>query len=205
MAEIDIPSNERSRRTRQALLDAARAILEEEGFDALTMAAVALRAGVSRRAVYLHFDSVAALIGGLFQHVADVEGLESSVAALWQVPDPVSALEAWVRHLADYHPRVMTVDQALARVESSDEAAAAHRARVNAAQMENCERVARWLADEGSLADGWDATSAADLMYGLVSSELMTRLLRQRGWSREQLGDRLGAILRAGLTRDRGR
>src|SRR5947209_16311460 len=38
--------NARSRRTRELLLAAARTLLEEEGFDALTMTAVAERSGV---------------------------------------------------------------------------------------------------------------------------------------------------------------
>ncbi|HSO53579.1 MAG TPA: TetR family transcriptional regulator, partial [Actinomycetes bacterium] len=42
---IDRPQNARSRRTRAALLAAARSLLEEQGAEALTMAAVAERAG----------------------------------------------------------------------------------------------------------------------------------------------------------------
>jgi AcrR family transcriptional regulator len=45
------PTNARARRTRTALLAAARAVLLEHGFPHLTMAAVAERAGVTRRAV----------------------------------------------------------------------------------------------------------------------------------------------------------
>ncbi len=49
MSQIHDPANARSRRTRAALLASARSLLEEEGFEALTMAAVAERAGVTRR------------------------------------------------------------------------------------------------------------------------------------------------------------
>ena len=47
---ISDPANARSRRTKAALLDAARAVIEAEGFGALTMARVAGQAGVTRRA-----------------------------------------------------------------------------------------------------------------------------------------------------------
>lgn len=42
---ITEPTNARSRRTRASLLGATHAILKEEGFEALTMTAVAQRAG----------------------------------------------------------------------------------------------------------------------------------------------------------------
>src|SRR5690242_17802927 len=48
-------TNVRGRRTRAALLAATREVLEEGGFEELTMTAVAERAGVTRRAIYLHF------------------------------------------------------------------------------------------------------------------------------------------------------
>src|SRR5262249_7598513 len=54
---IPAPATARGRRTRTALLDAARAVIESKGFGALTMARVAEQAGVTRRAAYLHFPS----------------------------------------------------------------------------------------------------------------------------------------------------
>ncbi|MGH2783315.1 MAG: TetR family transcriptional regulator [Thermoleophilaceae bacterium] len=57
----------RSRRTREALLDNAQMILERNGFAGLAMSAVAARAGVTRRAAYLHFASRSDLVAGLFE------------------------------------------------------------------------------------------------------------------------------------------
>ena len=48
---IGEPQNARSRRTREALLEAARTLIEEDGFDVMTLEAVATRAGVSPRAL----------------------------------------------------------------------------------------------------------------------------------------------------------
>jgi AcrR family transcriptional regulator len=84
---IEDPRNARSRRTRAALLAATRALLEEQGTEALTMAAVAERAGVSRRAVYLHFASRTELLTALFGYVSDQEGLAASLEQVWQAPD----------------------------------------------------------------------------------------------------------------------
>lgn len=202
MPTIDEPANARSRRTRQALLVATREILQEDGFEALTMSAVADRAGVTRRAVYLHFDSRAALVSNLFEHVAEVEDLTGSARPVEQAPDGPAALQAWAEHLADYHPRVMAVDRAIQQVETTDTNAANHRATVSQAQLRLCRQVTNRLDDEGRLADGWTPDSATDLLYGLIATDLIDRLLNHRGWTQQQLGDRLARMLQATLVAD---
>jgi AcrR family transcriptional regulator len=64
---IHEPHNVRSQGTRDALLNATRQIIEEDGYNKLTMATVAARAGVTRRAVYLHFTSRAELVSALYE------------------------------------------------------------------------------------------------------------------------------------------
>jgi AcrR family transcriptional regulator len=199
MAEIDVPSNARSRRTRRALLDATRSVIEECGPGSVTMAEVADRAGVTRGAVYKHFDSVAALIGALFDHVAETEGLEESLERVWAAPDSMAALKAWADHLAGYHARVLAVDRALQRVDGGDRPVAEHRARVARAQLANCRRLAAWMAREGQLAAGWDVRSARDVLYGLTSSDVIERLLHDRRWTQRQLGSQLSQLLCSGL------
>ena len=191
------PTNARSRRTRAALLAAARAILEEDGFDALTMTAVAERAGVTRRAVYMHFPSRAELVSGLFDHVARVEGLADSLREVWAAPDAIAALDAWAAHLARYHPRVLAVDRAVQRMWRLDPDAAAHRKRVVAEKLSNCRRLARRLDDEGRLAAGWTPESAADMLFALISSDAIEALIVDRRWSRQRLADHLGLLLRS--------
>jgi AcrR family transcriptional regulator len=190
------PSNARSRRTRGALLDAARAMLEEKGFDALSMAAVAERAGVTRRAVYLHFASRADLVAALFDHVAQAEGLEDSTRLVWAAPDAPAALEEWGRHLARYHPRLIGVSRAVECVRGTDPDAAAHRRRVDRAQLANCRRLAEWLEREGCLARPWTVATATDVLFALISTDMIERLVVDRRWPRRRLGDGLAALLR---------
>jgi AcrR family transcriptional regulator len=194
---ITQPTNARSRRTRAALLSAARAILEEDGFEALTMSAVAKRAGVTRRAVYMHFGSRADLAGALFDYVAAVEGLDESVERVWEARDAAAALDAWAEHLARYHPRLVAVDRALQRVWRSDPDARAHRRRVVAAKLDNCRRLADRLAGEGRLASCWTVDSAADMLFALVSSDTIEALIVDRRWSRQRLADHLALLFRS--------
>jgi AcrR family transcriptional regulator len=196
MTAIATPVNARSRRTRATLLSAARGILEEDGFEALTMAAVAERAGVTRRAVYLHFASRAELVGGLFDHVAAEEELGKSLARVWGAPDAASALDEWARHLARYHTRVLAVDRAVERVRRADEDAARHRERVVRAKLSGCRRLAQRLEDEALLAAPWTVPSAADMLFALTSSDVVEGLTVDRRWSRQKLAGHLGLLLR---------
>ncbi|RMI46069.1 TetR/AcrR family transcriptional regulator [Streptomyces triticirhizae] len=196
---IEQPLNARSRRTRQAILAATRALLEERGLDALTMAAVAERVGVSRRGLYLHFASRGELVAALFDYVAGVEGLERSLEHVWAAPDSPAALTEWAHHLARYHPNVLAVDRAVQQVRTHDPDARRHYERANAAQLANCRRLTRWLAREGRLAEPWTEESGAALLWSLVSSEVIGGLLEEQGWSREELGERLALLYRRTL------
>lgn len=194
---ITEPTNARSRRTRAALLAAARGILEEQGFEALTTTAVAERAGVTRRAVYMHFPTRADLVGALFDYVSAVEGLHESLQKVWDAPDAVSALDEWAAHLARYHPRLVAVDRALQRVWRLDPEAAAHRKRVVSEQLAGCRRLVRGLADEGVLAPSWTFASASDMLFALISSDVIEGLLVDRRWSRRRLAEHLALLFRS--------
>jgi AcrR family transcriptional regulator len=194
---ITQPTNARSRRTRAALLEAAHAILKEQGFEALTMTAVAKRARVTRRAAYMHFPNRGALVGELFGYVAQVEGLAGSLERVWTAPNSVIALDEWARHLARYHPRVLAVDRAVQRVWRDDSDAAAHRARVVKAKLTNCRRLANWLAEEGRLAPGWTTASATDMLFALIASDVIEALIVDRHWSRARLAEHLALVFRS--------
>ena len=60
-------SNESRNATEEAILAAAREALDEKGFGALTMDAIAKRAFVSRTAVYFYFPNKRAVVDRLIQ------------------------------------------------------------------------------------------------------------------------------------------
>jgi AcrR family transcriptional regulator len=198
---LEGPSNVRSRRTRAALLEATRAIIEEEGFDAVTMARVAERARVTRRAIYLHFTTRTELVNALFTYVADVEGLATSTDPVWAAHNSVAALDEWARHLARYHLRLLPLSRAIDRVRRLDPDAMEHYKRVVQAQRANCRRLARWLYREGQLASFWTIESATDMLCALISSDTVERLIVERRWPRKRFGDHLSCLLRSTFAR----
>ena len=202
LEQIEEPRNARSRRTRTALLAAARALLEEHGTGPLTMTAAAERAGVSRRAAYLHFPSRADLLIELFGYVCEQEGLASSLELVWQAPDAAAALEEWASHLARFHPRVLAVARAVQRVRRTDPDAAAQWALVTADQQACCQRLATWLAREQQLAPPWTTQTATDMLWALMSYELLEELMIDRGWPADSYRTHLAALFRATFLRN---
>jgi len=191
-----VPANERSRRTRAALLAAARALLEEGGFAALNIGAVAERAGVSRRAVYLHFASPSAVIGALFDYVAETESVQESLRRVRKAPDALAALDEWARHEATYHASILAVSRALEHAGRDNPDAAVWRKRIADYQLIDCRALAQRLHDEGHLAAGWTVASATDMLWALISTELLERLLVDRGWSPRRYARLYARLLR---------
>lgn len=200
MSAMD-PRNARSRRTREALLAAARSLIESEGLAGLTMGAVAQRAGVSRRAVYLHFSSRAELITALFAYVNQTEDLAGSVRPVADAPDGEQALVEWAKHLARYHPRLIAIGRALQRAQDSDPDAGAHWELVTRDWHDHCRTLAARLEAEGRLAPPWTVDTAADMLWALMSFDVLEGLLVERGWSEQQLAERLAAMFRATFVR----
>ena len=192
---IGRPQNARSRRSRAALLDATRELITEGGFDALTMAAVADRAGVSRRAVYLHFATRAELVTALFSRLGETEDIGASLQRVWDSPDSVAALAEWGRHLARTHPKILPVMQAAERARHVDPDAAGLWRAGQRRWLTGARRLADWLAGEKRLAQPWTPATAADMIWSLMSPDLLNRLLHERRWPPRRIGDHLAVLL----------
>lgn len=67
--------------TRQRLLDAARAVVEQHGYGGASVAAIAERAGVAAGTLYRHFPSKAELFVEVFRDVCEREIASATLAA----------------------------------------------------------------------------------------------------------------------------
>ncbi|MCE8037405.1 TetR/AcrR family transcriptional regulator [Halomonas sp. MCCC 1A11062] len=89
---------------RAQLLETARTIVREEGTDALTLGALAERAGVSKPITYSHFESRSGLMIALYKEIMDQQ-----VAALVTALERTSArLEDVAQVLADAYMECTT-------------------------------------------------------------------------------------------------
>lgn len=93
-------SNLSVRRTRKLLREALVELIEERGFDALTISEITERAMVSRAAFYRHYQDKYDLVEQIFAEA--MSALRSAVGELGPERHPA---EVWVRffeHIADY-------------------------------------------------------------------------------------------------------
>jgi AcrR family transcriptional regulator len=189
--------NARSRRTRLALLAAARALVEREGLPALTMASVAEHAGVTRRSVYLHFSTRTELITALYEYVNETAELAASLKSVWQAADAATALDEWAHHLARCHTQLIPFGRAFQRVRGTDPDAEHYWDLVMRQWRGSCRRLAEWLAAEAGLAAPWTVATATDMLWALMSFDVLEALVVDRRWSRKRFARRLSALLQS--------
>jgi AcrR family transcriptional regulator len=194
------PQNRRSRRTETALLEAAREIIEDRGLGALTMGSVAELAGVTRRSVYLRFESRTHLLTALFDHVNEQEDLAASVRPVSEAPDAAGALAAWAIHVAGFHPRILRVARAVQSMKDTDPDAAEHWRLVQEDWHRLCLGLAGRIRDEGALAPGWTVERTADMLHALMSLDVLETLVEQRGWSVDEFASHLARVAQSALT-----
>lgn len=201
MTAIGEPRNARSRRTRQALLDAARELIEADGFAATSMAGIANRAGVSTRALYLHFSSRGELLAALTRSLGETEALGESLEAVWAAPDAASALDEWARHIARSHPRILATGRAVEHDRRTDPDAAEIWQHMMHRWSLGSRRLAEWLAREDRLAAPWTVDTAADMIWALMSWDFLERLTVDRKWSPQDFADHFAVLVRRTLLR----
>jgi AcrR family transcriptional regulator len=117
---------------RQQLIDAAAAIALESGGEAVTVASVAERAGLSRTSVYEYFASSAELTADLV--IDELNGFVSALTEAIKNPEnPELAIEQWItaalRYIADgRHLLAKALSATNTPKDRAAEIAAAHRA-----------------------------------------------------------------------------
>jgi AcrR family transcriptional regulator len=88
MSELTTPKQKRSRRSAERALDASLELLEEQGFDAFTVAEVSKRAGISVGAIYARFGSKESLLRAVHGRAMEVIALEHAALQAANGPAP---------------------------------------------------------------------------------------------------------------------
>jgi AcrR family transcriptional regulator len=191
----------RTRRTRVAVVEAARTLFVERGYAATTIEAISELSDTPQATVYRLFSSKL----GILKAVLDVSvvGDDEAVAmldrprvgALISDQDPRRQLAGFAALLRDLMARTAPVHRILADAARSDEDAAALLADVARQRQEGQRRVARSVARSGALGRGLRERDCADIIYALASPEVYGLLVLDRGWSGERYEKWLTALL----------
>ena len=191
----------RTRRTRAAVVEAARTLFAERGYAATTIEAISERSDTPQATVYRLFSSKL----GILKAVLDVSivGDDEAVAMvdrpqvreLLAEDDPHSQISRFASVVREVLARAAPVHRLLADAARSDQDAASLLAEIAHQRQEGQRRVARSLARAGALRPGLRERDAADVIHALASPEVYGLLVVDRGWSAERYEHWLTAIL----------
>jgi AcrR family transcriptional regulator len=191
----------RTRRTRAAVVEAARTLFLERGYAATTIEAISDRSDTPQATVYRLFSSKLGIlkatldvsVGGDDKAVAMAD--RPQVRALLADPDPKNQLAGFAALLRDVMARVGPVHRILTEAARSDEGAAALLAEIGRQRHEGQHRIARSLASSHALRPGLRERDAADIIHALASPEVYGLLVFDRDWSAERYEGWLRALL----------
>ncbi len=199
----------RTRRTRAAVVEAARTLFVERGYAATTIEAISDRSDTPQATVYRLFGSKL----GILKAVLDVTvgGDDEAVAMsdrpqvkdLLSDPDPHHRLAGFAALVRDVMDRVGPVHRILTDAARSDEDAAALLAEIARQRHDGQRGIARSLARTHALRPGLRDQEAADIIHALASPEVYGLLAIDRGWSGERYETWLASILVDQLLPDR--
>jgi AcrR family transcriptional regulator len=183
---------------RARILREAWAMIEAGRIDALTMAAVAKAAGVSRQTVYVQFGTRAGLLVQMVrERDATNPRIEQPTAAL-EEPDAVEGFAAFTRVLAALWQDINPIAQAVFAAALTDDGARAAWDDRMAHLHELAHQVVERLDVAGALAPCWEAALASDWLANQLNP-LGWVLLAEAGWPQHVYEERMTAVVQAVL------
>jgi AcrR family transcriptional regulator len=195
--------------TRQAIREAATTLFLQDGYARTSMKAIASRAGVSEKTMYLAYATKANLLSNVIQ--VAVRGDEDL--------SPLSRRSEWQAVLQgprdQFFARFATLNAAVmartAAIIAVGEAAAAgdaeladYRDQAHEAARADVRELVTALTRAGVLADDIDERVTADTIYVLAADEsIYLRLTHECGWTDTQYAELIATILQATLSTQR--
>jgi AcrR family transcriptional regulator len=179
----------RSAQTRQRVLDATRGLLLERGYRAMTVAAVAERAGVNVDTVYSLVGRKPVLLRELIEQA--ISGTDRAVAAqernyvqaMRATDDPIEKLTIYARAIRQIQARMAPLHLALRDASSTEPEAQRVWREISERRAANMRRLIADLAGTGRLRSDISISDAADTVWATNSAELYVMLTAERGWS----------------------
>ena len=183
---------QQAQRTRERILEAARATFREQGYGATTLASIAKAAGVAEPTVRAVFKTKSNLVEHLLRLA--VRGSDDEVQlqqrdAFQHVlasDDADMLLDRLAEFAAAVHRRSGDVLEIVRGAAASDPAIAElHEQRVRARHA-NQKTIANRLHELGALPDGTSIDAAADLLWLYTSTDIYRMLVIERRWSAQR-------------------
>jgi AcrR family transcriptional regulator len=191
----------RTRRTRAAVVEAARTLFLERGYGATTIEAISDASDTPQATVYRLFGSKLGILKAVLDVsiVGDDESVpmldRPNVRALLADKDPKRQIAGFAAVVRDVLTRGAAVHRILADAARSDDEAATLLVEIGRQRHEGQQRIARSLARARALRPGLRERDASDVIHALASPEVYGLLVFDRGWSAQRYERWLREIL----------
>ncbi len=182
--------------TRTRILEAAWHLMEDQQGRSASMSEIAKEAGVSRQALYLHFDSRIELIAATVHYVDEVKGLDERLKAFEAATTGIELLEACIEIWGNYIPEIYGLAKVLINTRDSDEAAAMAWDDCMGSLRSACQQTIEKLSQENILAPEWTEKEATEMFMAMISVQNWEQLTVERGWSTKQFVDQTKVLLK---------
>ena len=196
---------EQAQARRRAVVVAARALFERDGFRPTTIAAVAERAGVSAESIYKGFGTKAALAKAVFDFViaGDDEPVpvwrRSEADAIRAEPDVRRKIMLYSRGLAARQQRSAKVQVLIRDGGHTDQSLAALWQQLLAERLTGMTMLGRHLIESGQLGKGVELDEVRDILWTYTAVELYELLVLERGWPLERYAEWIARAVTAAL------
>ena len=194
---------EQARRIQEAVLQAARQRLLNDGYAATTVATIAADAGTSVDTIYKTFGGKAGLVRTLWLQA--LEGQEATPAPRRSdqlsgtETDPARVLRGWGHFITELGPRGVPILLLVRAAAATDADMTALLAEIEKQRRTRMRHNARRLQGRGWLRPELTLAEATDILWTYSSAELYDMLVMRSGWPPERYGAFVGEALIAAL------
>ena len=172
--------------TRTRILTATAEILGRTHGKEVRMSDIAKAAGISRQALYLHFDTRAKLLIETTYHVDRIHKSEDRLRASRAAKTGIERLDAYIDAWGGYIPDIYSVAKALIAMRDTDEAAAEAWDKRMLDMREGCEAAILALEADKRLRSTFSVKQATDLLWTLLSVRNWEQLRHDCKWTQKQ-------------------
>lgn len=182
--------------TRTRILEASWNLVEKGRGQGVSMANIAKEAGISRQALYLHFDSRSKLMIATVNYVDEVKGLNERLKQFESATTGIELLETLVDVWGNYIPEIYGLAKALLSTRDTDEATAAAWDSSMGCLRAVCQQTIEALDNEGMLVAEWSSDEAVELFWTMISIHNWEQLTIECGWSADEYNRRMKTLLK---------
>ncbi len=169
--------------TRHRILSATLQLLEEGA--KTRMSDIARAAGISRQALYLHFETRADLLVETTRYLDELNDSDAMLAESRAAETGIARLDAYIDAWGGYIPKVYRVAKPIMQMADTDDAAKLAWDERMGAMRHGCAAAVNALARDGRLRSEFDTDTATDILWALLSVPTWAALTQDCGWPQE--------------------